>query len=227
MGVPRERTAEELVLEPSAARQTIALASIVSVLWRLSRLVLALFLFVGALQLMKTGAASLDILKPGGFLVSNAVSTLGLGWLGALFVLSGSPIAASSLTLVAAGEASSAADRFTEIQGFTMLTGSRLGAAFVVLVVAVVFAIRGGKGHRRAPLSTAVTCLVTTAMVYIPAACIGYALLSWDRYHSVELTFPSQFADVIDLVYGGIVDSVKGSPAPLIFLGGLAVLLVS
>ena len=31
-------------------------------------------------------------------------STLGLGWLGALLVLSGSPIAATSLTLVAAGE---------------------------------------------------------------------------------------------------------------------------
>ena len=72
----------------------------------LFRFLLALFLFVGALQVMKTGAASLDILKPGGFLVKNAGSTLGLGWLGALFVLSGSPIAATALTLVAAEKAS-------------------------------------------------------------------------------------------------------------------------
>ena len=51
-----------------------------SVTWTL-RFLLALFLFVGALQVMKMGAAKLDILKEGGFLVRNAASTLGLGWL--------------------------------------------------------------------------------------------------------------------------------------------------
>ena len=64
--------------------------------WWLARLLLALYVFVGALQLMKTGAASLSILQGDGFLVENAGSTLGLGWLGALLVLSGSPIAATA-----------------------------------------------------------------------------------------------------------------------------------
>ena len=108
-----------------------------------------------------------------------------------------------------------------------MLTGSRLGAAFVVLVTAVVYALRGGKGHRRAPLSTAVTCLCTTALIYVPAAFLGLALLSWGRFHSLELTSPAQFADLIDLVYGDLIDRVKGWPAPLVFLGGLGVLLVA
>src|SRR5687767_11790897 len=139
------------------------------------KFVAALFLFIGALQVMKTGAASLDVLQPGGFLVKTPVSTLGLGWLGALLVLSGSPIAATALTLVAAGE--KAASGFTEIQGFTMLTGSRLGAAFVVLLTAVIFALRGGKGERMAPVSTAVMALSTTALIYVPAAGIGYAIL--------------------------------------------------
>jgi hypothetical protein len=52
-------------------------------LWWVVRFLVALFLFVGALQLMKTGAKSLDVLQPGGFLVKNAASTFGLGWLGA------------------------------------------------------------------------------------------------------------------------------------------------
>ena len=41
--------------------------------------------------------------------------------------MSGSPIAATALTLVKAGEEAAAigAEHFTEIQGFTMLTGSR------------------------------------------------------------------------------------------------------
>jgi len=41
-----------------------------------ARLLFALFLFVGALQLMRVGASSLDILQPGGFLVRNPGSTL-------------------------------------------------------------------------------------------------------------------------------------------------------
>ncbi len=197
-------------------------------LWWAVRFLLALFTFVGALQLMKTGAGSLDILQPGGFLVRNAGSTLGLGWLGALLVLSGSPIAATSLTLVAAGETASAgAQHFTEIQGFTMLTGSRLGAAFVVLLTAVIYAVRGGKGERAKPLSTAVIALCTTALIYIPSAVIGFALLRWGPFHSLELQFPGQFADLIDLVYGDLLARVEGLPAVVVFLGGLGVLLLS
>jgi hypothetical protein len=195
--------------------------------WWFLRFLFALFLFVGALQLMKTGAKSLDVLQPGGFLVRNPGSTLGLGWLGALFVLSGSPIAATALTLVAAGEASKVAGHFSEIQGFTMLTGSRLGAAFVVLVTAVIYALRSGKGERMAPVSTAVMALCTTAMIYIPAAIIGFSLLRWSAFHSLNLHFGGQFSDVIDVVYGGILDRVETWPAVAVFLGGLALLLLT
>jgi sodium-dependent phosphate cotransporter len=184
------------------------------------RFALALFLFVGSLQLMKTGAASLDVLQNNGFLVKNAGSTFGLGWIGALFVLSGSPVAASALSLVAAGSIS-------EIQGFTMLTGSRLGAAFVVLVVAVVYALKGGAGQRLKPVGTAVIALVGTAVVYLPAAFIGFALLGSSPFHALEVQFPGQFADLIDLVYGGLLARVEGFPAAVIFLGGLGALLLS
>lgn len=191
------------------------------------RFLLALFLFVGALQLMKTGAKSLDVLQPGGFLVRNPGSTLGLGWLGALFVLSGSPIAATSLALVAAGEAAPGAGHFSEMQGFTMLTGSRLGAAFVVLVTAVIYASRGGEGERRKPLSTAVMALLTTALIYVPAALLGIGLLRWEPFHRIAPQFPGQFGNFIDLVYGGLLDRVAGIPSVIVFLGGLGVLLLS
>jgi solute carrier family 34 (sodium-dependent phosphate cotransporter) len=190
-------------------------------LWWATRFIFALFLFIGALQLMKTGAGALDFLQPGGFFTRNAGSTLGLGWLGALFVLSGSPIAATALTLVAADNG------ISEIQGFTMLTGSRLGAAFVVLVTAVIYAMRGGEGERFKPVSTAVMTLCATAFIYIPAAAIGLLLLNWSWFHSLNIQFPGQFADVIDFIYGGILDAVADLPAIVIFLGGLGVLLVS
>jgi hypothetical protein len=190
------------------------------VAWAL-RFLAALFLFVGALQVMKTGAANLDLLKSGGILVKNAGSTLGLGWLGALLVLSGSPIAASALTLVAAGS-------ITEIQGFTMLTGSRLGAAFVVLLVAVVYALRStGRGEKVKPVSTAVMALSTTALIYVPGAIIGFFLLRWAPFRDLEVTFPSQFTDLVDLVYGGLLDRIEDLPAVVLFVGGLGILLLS
>jgi hypothetical protein len=204
-------------------------ARVVSVLFWTARFALALFLFIGALQVMKTGAASLDVLQPGGYLVRNPGSTLGLGWLGALFVLSGSPIAATALTLVAGGEEALAegARHFTEMQGFTMLTGSRLGAAFVVLVTAVIYALRGGSGERLKPVSTAVMALCTTALIYIPAAFIGFFILRWEPFHNLDLKFPGQFADIIDVVYGGILDRIESWNGAVLFLGGLGILLIS
>jgi hypothetical protein len=186
-----------------------------------------LFLFVGALQLMKTGASALGILQEGSALVENALSTLGLGWLGALVVLSGSPVAATSLALVAAGEESGGARGLSELEGFTMLTGSRLGAAFVVLVVAVIYAARAGEGGRRAPVSTAVLALTATAVVYLPAALLGALLLSWEPYSNLDIGFPASFVDLIDLVYGDVVEWAKDLPAPVVFLGGIGVLLLA
>jgi sodium-dependent phosphate cotransporter len=200
-------------------------ARALSAVWWTIRLVVALFVFVGALQLMKTGAAGLSILQEGGFLVENAGSTLGLGWLGALLVLSGSPIAATSLTLVAAGE--HATDGFSELQGFTMLTGSRLGAAFVVLVTAVLYALRASEGQRKAPVTCAMFALFATAMIYVPGAFLGAALLRWDTFHSLELSAPAQFVDLIDLAYGGLLERAEGYSSPLVFLGGLVLLLAA
>jgi solute carrier family 34 (sodium-dependent phosphate cotransporter) len=188
--------------------------------YRAVRLVVALFLFVLALQVMKTGAESLSLLQNDGLLVRNAGSTLGLGWLGALFVLSGSPVAASSLTLVQA-------NAITDVEGFTMLTGSRLGAAFVALLVAVLYAMRGGKGERQKPVSTAVMALTTTAVVYIPGALIGFALLQWGTFQSLDISFPAQFDSLVDVVYGPIIGRIETWPAGVLFLGGLGILLLS
>lgn len=209
---------EILTIEQRAA-SAFTPARAIGAAWWLVRLVVALFVFVGALQLMKTGAAGLSILQDDGFLVKNAGSTLGLGWLGALLVLSGSPIAATSLTLVAAGE--QAVDGFSELQGFTMLTGSRLGAAFVVLVTAALFAVRAGEGQRKAPVTCAMFALFATAMVYVPGAFLGAALLRWDTFHALELSAPGQFVDLIDLAYGGLLERADDVSAPLVFLGGL------
>jgi sodium-dependent phosphate cotransporter len=108
-----------------------------------------------------------------------------------------------------------------------MLTGSRLGAAFVVLVTAVIYAFRGGRGKRWAPVSTAIITLSATALIAVPAAVVGSAILSWDRFHALEVHAPVVFVDLIDATYGGIVARAEELPAGAVFIGGLAVLLVS
>jgi solute carrier family 34 (sodium-dependent phosphate cotransporter) len=192
----------------------------ITVATRVALFASALFFFIGSLQMMKTGAAGLEALQNGGFLVHNAGSTLGLGWIGALIVLSGSPVAASSLTLVAARS-------ITESEGFAMLTGSRLGAAFVVLCVAVVYALRGGKGKRGKPLTTAVMTLTMTIVVYLPAGALGLWLVDSGTLAGIPLSSPAAITGVIEGLFGPIIEKVSVLPDPLIFVGGLLALLLS
>lgn len=204
----------------AAPQHPAPLARVARAGWTLARLLFALFLFIAALQILKTGAADLSLFDPGGFLVRNAGSTLGLGWIGAMLTLSGSPAVATALTLRAEGH-------ITEVQGFTMATGGRMGAAFVVLLVAMLFAARREEGKRMAPISTAVMTLVITIAMYVPGALIGLALLGWDQFRRVTLSPPPAFADLIEVIYGPLLERIEHLPAALLFVGGLVLLVVS
>src|SRR5262245_14783512 len=158
----RELPDEDIVVAPT---RRVAIAK--RVFW----FIVGLGLFVTALGLMKAGAQELVPTLEGSIFTDNPWSSLGLGWLGACIVLSGSPVAASALALLDGG----ALDR---TEAFTMLTGSRLGAAFVVLVVGIIYALRGtGSAGKRAPISIGILSLTMTLITYVPGAIIGFALL--------------------------------------------------
>ena len=173
----RELPDEDVVVAPTPR---VALAM------RLVYLVAGLGAFVTALGLMKAGAAELAPKLEGSIFTDNAWSTLGLGWLFACIVLSGSPVAASSLSLLDGGT-------IDRTQSFTMLTGSRLGAAFVVLVVGVIYTIRrSGTAGRRAPISIGILSLLMTMVTYVPAALVGYLLLERGTFDGFDIgTSPS------------------------------------
>lgn len=189
---------------------------------RIGALIIGLGLFVTALGVMKAGAAALIPSLQGSIFTDNAWSTLGLGWLGACLVLSGSPIAASSLTLLdgAAIDAS---------QAFTMLTGSRLGASFVVLVVGFIYALRRKEGQsRRAPLSIGVLSLTMTMVAYLPGALIGWLLLTGGHLDSINLAPPPGLLSLTDAAFGWAVDLAKDLvPGWGLFPVGLGILLVA
>jgi len=208
----RELPDEDVVVDPHRSPP---------LLLRLVYLVLGLGLFVTALGLMKAGAAELIPALEGSVFTDNALSTLGLGWLGACIVLSGSPVAASALALLDGG----AIDR---TQSFTMLTGSRLGAAFVVLVVGITYAVRRSEGAgRRAPISIGILSLLMTMATYVPGAIAGYLLLDSGSLDGLDIGTSPSLTSATDSAFGWAVDLVEDVvPGWGLFPIGVAVLLV-
>ena len=191
---------------------------------RFGALFIGLGLFVTALGIMKAGATALIPALEGSVFTDNPWSTLGLGWLGACLVLSGSPVAASALTWLD-GRAIDAS------QAFTMLTGSRLGASFVVLVVGFIYTLRktGESGKtRRAPMSIGILSLTMTMVAYLPGALIGWLLLTGGHLDSVNLTPPPSLLSFTDMAFGWAVDLAKNNlPGWSLFPVGLGILLLA
>jgi solute carrier family 34 (sodium-dependent phosphate cotransporter) len=180
----------------------------------------AMFLFILAIQLMKSGAAAVGPQIKGQFPFANGVSTLGSGWLGAYFVLSGSPVAATAISLFGAGT-------LTKLQTFTMLSGSRLGASFIVMVTGFLYALRH-RDQRAEPLGIGIQAMTMTALVYLPGMAIGYTIIKAGWLGGVKLHASSQVDAVLSTLWGPAVHLVERLvPGWALFLVGVGVILVS
>lgn len=157
----------------------------------------ALFLFVLAIQLMKTGAKELNAGIRGKFPFANGVSTLGFGWLSAYIVLSGSPVAAVALNLFHGGT-------INKLQTFTMLSGSRLGASFIVLMVGFLYAVRNKGRNRGESIGMGVLALGLTAIVYLPGMMIGYAMVKYGALAGIHWQASNRVLSLIDYVWGPV-----------------------
>ena len=181
----------------------------------------AIFLFILALELLKRGAGGLGSFLKETLRITNAWNTLGFGWLFAYIVLSGSPVAAIALSFFSAGT-------IDALQTFTMITGSRLGASFIVLFVGFLYYLRG---HQRgASVAIGILCLLVTAAIYLPALPIGYWLLTRGVLDAIQFGAPSVLTSILDQIYDPIVAVVVGLVGrwPLIvFVLGMVTLLGS
>ena len=167
------------VVQALPAPSSQALAILPRWLPKLLAFAVGLFVFILALQLLKQGAKVYGGQIMGFLNVSSATNTLGFGWLLAYVFLSGSPVAAIAVSFFAAGTISS-------LQAFTMITGSRLGASFIVLFVGFVYYLRGHK--RAASISIGVLALLTTAAIYLPALALGYWLLTSGVFGGLQVS---------------------------------------
>ena len=182
----------------------------------------AMYLFILAVQIMKTGAVAVGPDIQGQFPFANGISTLGFGWLGAYFVLSGSPVAATAITLFGAGT-------LTKLQTFTMLSGSRLGASFIVLLTGFIYAARNRQDPNRGePIGMGIQAMTMTALVYLPGMMIGYGIIRSGLLDGLNLHASGKLEAAMSVVWGPVVEAIDSVvPDALMFFVGLAVILVS
>ena len=179
----------------------------------------SLFLFILAITLMKEGARDLAPLVRDGFRVTNPLNSLGFGWLFAYVVMSGSPVAAAALTFFDAGA-------IDQLGAFTMITGSRLGAGFIVLFIGFVYVLRGR--DRAASLSMGLLSLTVTASTYVVALGVGIVVLNGGWLDSLQLHSGALLTSVTDLIFDPITALFLALlPRWSLFLVGFAIILIS
>ena len=186
---------------------------------KIALFVASLFLFVLAINLMKEGARGIAPLVRDLFSVTNMANSLGFGWLFAYVIMSGSPVAAAALTFFDAG----VLDR---LQAFAMITGSRLGASFIVLFIGFLYVLRGR--NRTTSLSMGLLSLTVTATTYIPGLVLGALLLYTGGLDGLQLRTGVLLSSAIDVVIDPIASMVSALlPEWAVFLVGLGIILLS
>lgn len=179
----------------------------------------SLFLFMLAITLMKEGARPLAPLVRDSFRVSNAINSLGFGWLFAYVIMSGSPVAAASLAFLEA-------DVINELATFTMITGSRLGASFIVLFIGFVYVLRGR--DRATSLGMGLLSFMVTGSLHVVGLFVGILFLRSEIVRAWQLPGGMLLGSAVDALTGPIVGLMMGGlPEWGVFVVGLGIILVS
>ncbi len=185
---------------------------------RIAHGVAALGLFVLALEVLKAGSAGVAPLLER-VSAEGGLNIFGFGWLAAYLLMSGSPVAAVSLTLFGGGVLSGS-------EAFAMINGSRYGASFIVLFVGGLYYLR----RRREPdgLYIGVVALLTTFTLYVPSMLMGFLALRQGWLDKLTLGRPVFFASTSDALHDLVVSPVSALlPSAGLFILGVALLMAS
>lgn len=210
-------TGEEDVLNPGRLAQRVR-GAVPTWLIRTFYGVAAILLLLIALETTKAGADGLSNILVR-LDVVGAANSLGFGWLFAYIALSGSPVAALSVSLLAGGA-------FSEAEAFAGIAGSRLGASFIVILVGAIAYLRG---RRQADgLAVGVVAFITTAATQIPGFFLGLLSLRVGWLDGVQIATPSALLDLSATFTEPLVSRFDALlPGPGLFVGGVVLLLTS
>lgn len=181
--------------------------------------IISLFLFTLAITMMKEGARDLAPLVRDRFSVDNPMNSLGFGWLFAYVVMSGSPVAAASLTFFDAGV-------INALDTYTMITGSRLGASLIVLFIGFIYVLRGR--DRATSLGMGLLSLVVTGSTHLLALPLGLYLLDAGALDNFQVTSGAVLNSITDRLLDPIIVWLLSYLPPWsLFVIGFLVIMVS
>ena len=186
---------------------------------KVSLFIASLYLFVLAITLMKDGAVAVGPLIQDLFSITNPANSLGFGWLSAYLIMSGSPVAASALTFFNTGV-------MDELSAYAMITGSRLGASFIVLFIGFIYVLRGR--DRATSLSMGLLSLTVTITTYLPSFFLGALILRsgiLDKWQIQSGALLQAFFDSAIYPVSGL--AANYFPEWAVFIIGLGIIMLS
>ncbi|KTG11347.1 hypothetical protein AUR64_03565 [Haloprofundus marisrubri] len=189
-------------------RRRLAPQSLLSLL----SILLAALGFLFAVQLLSEAMGLLSpVLRPALQYRTGGFSLVGVSWLSAYVLLNGSAVAAIALSLFSA-------ELITVTELFLLVSGSRLGAAGIVLFVGVLDYARASEYSLSEAVRLGTLAFIVSCSIYVPATVLGVVALRWTdvegwasgvavpvRFRSVGF-FESLVGMTIDLI--GVVPSV-------------------
>lgn len=164
---------------------------------KLALSIFSLALFIVALQVMKSGARPLEPLIREHLQVHSLWDGLGFGWIAASLILSGSPIAAIAVTLFG-GRAISL------FAAFGMINGSRIGAAFMVLLVGYLYSLRGVRS--RDGIGVGLLAVLVAQSVHFPAILLGSVLLRMGLFERLPVESMEGVTSLMDRALAPLMD---------------------
>ena len=168
---------------------------------------------------MKEGAQSYSSFIRDSLKIDNPLNSLGFGWLFAYLIMSGSPVAAAALTFFDSGV-------IDMLSAFTMITGSRLGASFIVLFIGFIYVLRGR--DRGTNLGMGLMALAVTGSTYLVALALGCVLLRAGTLNSIQLDANILVQSKIDALFTPIISGIdRYFPAWSLFVIGFVIILLS
>jgi Na+/phosphate symporter len=180
---------------------------------------ISLTLFILAILLMKEGAQSYSSFIRDSLKVDNPLNSLGFGWLFAYLIMSGSPVAAAALTFFDSGV-------IDKLSAFTMITGSRMGASFIVLFIGFIYVLRGR--DRGTNLGMGLLALVVTGSTYLFSLALGSAILRAGTLDSIHLDSNILIQSLMDSLFSPIISGIAlYFPAWSLFIIGFIIILLS
>ena len=200
---------------PRAATAASPFVWALKALLRTVHVLVAIALFILALKLLQAGAQGLAPLL-GRLSIAGPANALGFGWLGAYAMMSGSPVAATSLALFSGG-------LLSQIEAFFMVNGSRLGASFLILSVGFL-RYRRGRGYADA-VYIGLIAFIVTGTIYIPAMALGGWALGQGWLEGSSSLPVMQISSGLETLYGPAVAAAKEHlPRAALFLLGAGLL---